>query len=186
MSTIPTEFATVQPMQPEDLPKVLEIALVCYRPIHEEAVRILGEDAWRAFRGGEESWEERKIVRLRRWYEHHPDWAWVLTRAQEPVGFAFFRMDPGRGVGCIKTSGILPAHREQGLGSFLYRALLDHFRAHGLRFAYVDTGEGRIHRPARQAYEAAGFRRGPSLVRYWLDLRPLGDEGKDVPGEPGD
>jgi ribosomal protein S18 acetylase RimI-like enzyme len=182
MSTI-----TVRPMRPEDLPRVLEIALVCYGPIHDEAVRVLGEDAWRAFRGGGEvSWEERKIDRLRRWYQRHPDWAWVLTRAQELVGFAFFRMDPERGLGCIKTSGILPPYRGQGLGSFLYRALLDHFRAHGLRFAYVDTGAEDAHRPARRAYEAAGFRPGPTLVRYWLDLRPLGDEGKNVPSDPSD
>ena len=64
-------------------------------------------------------------------------------------------------------------HAGQGWATFMYRHVLDHFRARGLRFAHVDTGLDDAHIAARRAYEAVGFDRAVPGVDYWQDLAML-------------
>ena len=63
-----------------------------------------------------------------------------------------------------------PSRAGQGWATFMYRHVLAHFRAQGLRFAHVDTGLDEAHAPARRAYEAVGFDRRVPSVEYWQDL----------------
>lgn len=101
----------------------------------------------------------------------------MLERAGEVIGFVSFVLKPEKQVGGIKANGVLPECAGQGWGSFMYRQVLEHFRAQGIRFAYANTGLGEAHEAARRAYEAAGFGRPVPLVRYWQDL------GESDPGD---
>jgi ribosomal protein S18 acetylase RimI-like enzyme len=143
----------------------------CYEPIQESYVRMLGDDCYAAVRHDPQlTWQERKIQQNRDLYAKHPDWVWVLEEEGEVFGFVTFWLFPEQQYGHIDNNGVHPERAGQGWATFMYRHVLDHFRAEGLRFAHVDTGLDDAHIPARRAYEAVGFDRPVPGVEYWQDL----------------
>jgi ribosomal protein S18 acetylase RimI-like enzyme len=155
----------------EDLPRVDEITVICYRPIQESYVAMLGEECYETVRHHPElTWEERKAGQNRQLYAEHPEWVWVLEENGEVFGFITFYLFPRQGYGHIDNNGIHPDHARQGWGAYMYRQVLQHFRDEGLRYAHVDTGLDAAHIPARRAYESVGFDRKVPLVEYWQDL----------------
>ena len=154
----------------DDLPAIDELTAVCYAPIQASYVAMLGEDCHAAVRHEPElSWEERKGRQNRRLFEAHPDWLWVLDDGGV-FGFVSFWLVPEQHYGHLDNNGVRPDRAGEGWATFMYRAVLDRFRAEGLRFAHVDTGLDDAHLPARRAYEAVGFDRQVPLVEYWRDL----------------
>jgi len=95
---------------------------------------------------------------------------WVLEEAGQLFGFVTFDIVPGRQVGFFDNNGVLPEKRGQGWGTFMYRHVLQHFRATGIRFVFVETDLDEPHIPARHAYEAVGFDRQQHIVIYRQDL----------------
>jgi ribosomal protein S18 acetylase RimI-like enzyme len=130
-----------------DLPAVDSLIVVCYRPIWESYVAMLGEECYEAVRHDPElTWEERKIRQISFW------------------------LVPEKDYGHIDDNGVSPERAGEGWATFMYRHVLQHFRAAGLRFAHVDTGVDDAHVPARRAYAAVGFDREVPTVEYWQDL----------------
>lgn len=153
-----------------DLSAVDELTVVCYRPIQESFVTLLGEDCYEAVRHEPElTWEERKIQQNRRLFAEHPDWLWVLDE-DGVFGFVSFWLVPEKQYGHIDNNGVRPDRAGQGWATYMYRHVLQYFRAINLRFAHVDTGLDDAHVPARRAYEAVGFDRAVPIVEYWQDL----------------
>ena len=160
-----------------DLPGVDRVTVVCYAPIQASYVAMLGEECYEAVRPDPElTWQERKIGQVRRLYGEHPERLWVLERGDDLIGFVTFELRPAKNLSVIANNGVLPEHRGEGLGKFMYRQVLEHFREQGLRFAHVDTGLDDAHVPARLAYEAVGFDRHVPMVDYWQDL-DMGNAG---------
>jgi ribosomal protein S18 acetylase RimI-like enzyme len=155
----------------EDLPRVDEIAIMCYTPIFESYVQMLGEECYQVVRHDPElTWQERKTGQIHRLYSEHPEWLWVLDKDGEILGFVTFYLFPQQGYGHIDNNGVHPDCAGQGWGKFMYQHVLDYFRQQDLRFAHVDTGLDAAHIPARRAYEAVGFGRQVPTVEYWQDL----------------
>lgn len=156
----------------EDLPRIDEITIICYTPIQESYVAMLGEECYERVRHQPElTWEERKIRQNRELYEEHPEWVWVLEDNGQVFGFVTFYLLPEQGYGHIDNNGIHPDHGRRGWGKFMVRHVLQHFRDEGLRYAHVDTGLDPAHIAARWMYEGVGFDRQVPLVEYWQDLQ---------------
>ena len=155
----------------EDLPRVDEITIICYTPIFESFVAMLGKECYETVRHDPElTWEERKTGQNRRLYEEHPEWVWVLEENGIVFGFITFYLIPRQGYGHIDNNGVHPDYAGKGWGKFMYRHVLQYFRDEGYRFAHVDTGLDPVHGPARRAYEGVGFDRQVPIVEYWQDL----------------
>ncbi len=155
----------------EDLPRVDEITVICYTPIQQSYIAMLGEECYETVRHNPEiTWEERKIRQNRRLYDEHPDWVWVLEEKGKVFGFVTFYLVPEEGYGHIDNNGVHPDYAGKGWGQYMYRYVLQHFRDEGYRYAHVDTGLDPAHIPARRAYEAVGFDRQVPTVEYWQDL----------------
>lgn len=156
----------------EDMPAIDRITVVCYTPIMESYVDMLGEECYQVVRHEpEKTWEERKTGQNHELFAEHPDWVWVLDRDGEVFGYITFYLIPTQGYGHIDNNGVLPQKTGQGWGRFLYEQVLEYFRGQGLRYAHVDTGLDDAHIPARRAYEAVGFDRQVPGVEYWMDLK---------------
>jgi len=154
-----------------DLPRIDDITIICYRPIQESYVAMLGEACYQKVRHNPELiWEERKTRQNRDLYAEHPDWIWVLEENGEVFGFITFYLFPEQGYVHIENNGVLPDYAGKGWGKFMYQHVLQYFRDIGLRFAHVDTGLDPVHIPARRVYEAVGFDRQVPGVEYWQDL----------------
>ena len=155
----------------QDLAAVDALTVKSYRAIQESFVAMLGDDCYDAVRLEPElTWEERKIQQNRRLYDEHPEQLWVLEEDGDVFGFVSFWLFPDKSYGHIDNNGLRADRVGQGWATFMYRHVLEHFRAQGLRFAHVDTGLDDAHIPARRAYEAAGFDRQVPTVDYWQDL----------------
>jgi ribosomal protein S18 acetylase RimI-like enzyme len=131
---------------------------------------MLGEDCYDAVRQPEVTWEERKTRQNRDLFAEHPDQLWVLERDGDVFGFVSFWVFAEKSYGHIDNNAVRSDQAGRGWATFMFRHLLDHFRARGLRFAHVDTGLDDAHIPARRAYEAVGFDRTVPVVDYWQDL----------------
>ena len=126
------------------------IAVICHEPIQASFVAMLGEACYEAIRTDPElTWQERKIGQVRRLYREHPERLWVLEENGDLIGFVTFGLRPAANLGTAGNNGVVPERRGWGLGCFMYRHVLQHFREQGLRFAHVDTGLDDAHLPAR-------------------------------------
>jgi len=168
------DSAVLRLAQPEDMPRIDEITIVCYTPIHESWVAMQGEEIYRALKNHNQSWEERKTTQNHNLFTEHPEWVWVLEIDSLIIGFVTFKIIDivaGKRLGVIENNGVLPEHAGNGWGKFMYRHVLDYFRDQGLSIAFVETGLDDPHIPARKAYEAVGFDRMAPVAYYWQDLR---------------
>lgn len=164
--------AVLRHAQKADLAAVDSLTVICYRPIWESYVAMLGEDCYEAVRHDPDlTWEERKIRQNRDLFAKHPDWLWVLAADSKIFGYVSFWLFPDRNYGHIDNNGVAPERAGQGWATFMYRHVLGHFRDLGLRYAHVDTGLDDAHIPPRRAYEAVGFDRRVPTIEYWQDLR---------------
>ena len=163
--------AILRQARDEDLPRVDEITIICYTPIFESYVSMLGKECYEVVRHDPElTWEERKTGQVHRLYREHPEWLWVLEQGGVVFGFVTFYLFPEQGYGHIDNNGVHPDQAGQGWGRFMYQHVLEYFRQQGIRYAHVDTGLDAAHIPARRAYEAVGFDRQIPTVEYWQDL----------------
>jgi len=153
------------------MPRIDEITVICYTPIFESYLAMLGGPCYEVVRHNPElTWEERKNKQNHDLFAEHPDWLWVLEDEAGVFGYISFYLIPAQGYGHIDNNGVRPERTGQGWGKFLYQQVLDYFKAQGLRYAHVDTGLDDAHIPARRAYEAVGFDRQIPSVEYWKDL----------------
>ena len=157
-----------------DLDAIDDLTVEGYRPIQESYVAMLGEHCYEAVRQQPElRWDERKTRQNRDLFAEHPDQLWVLDEDGDVFGFVSFWIFQAQSYGHIDNNAVRSDRAGHGWATFMYRHVLDHFRARDLRFAHVDTGLDDAHTPARRAYEAVGFDRPVPGVDYWQDLESL-------------
>ncbi len=163
--------AVLREVTAADLTALEPLVILCYTPIQASYVAMLGEACYEAVRHDPQlSWQERKFGQVRRLFDAHPDWVWVLEREGTLIGFVTFYPFPEQHYGHLDNNGVHPDEAGRGWGKFMYRQVLERFRQEGLRFAHVDTGLDPAHNAARRAYEAIGFDRKTPTVDYWQDL----------------
>ena len=157
-----------------DLDTIDDLTVEGYRAIQESYVSMLGERCYEAVRPQPElRWDERKTRQNRDLFAEHPDQLWVLDEDGDVFGFVSFWIFSAQSYGHIDNNAVRSDRAGQGWATFMYRHVLDHFRARDLRFAHVDTGLDDAHIAARRAYEAVGFDRAVPGVDYWQDLESL-------------
>ena len=154
-----------------DLSSLDEIVVVCYTPIYDSYVQVVGEECARFLRRNPEvDWTVEKTSRVRKIYEDQPDGVWVLDKDGVIFGFVTFAVHRERNRAWIEENGVLPEHRGQGWATFMLRHVLQHLRSEGIRFVSVEVDLDDVHRLARRAYEAVGFDRQHRIAIYHQDL----------------
>lgn len=154
-----------------DLSRLDEITIICYEPIADSFIDIIGQEFYKGTRLDPESdWRDSKTQQVRGTYQQHPDRVWVLEGDGHVFGFVTFGLVPERNMGFLDNNGVLPEYWGSGWGTFMYRHVLQHFRNQGIRFVWVETDLDEPHVPARRAYEAVGFDRQQRIVIYRQDL----------------
>jgi len=154
-----------------DLPSLDEIVVICYTPIYDSYVQIVGEVCARFLRRNPDlDWTVEKTNRIRKAYVDQPDCVWVLEKDGAVFGFVTFAVHRERNRAWIEENGVLPERRGQGWATFMLRHVLQHLRSEGIRFVSVEVDLDDVHRPARRAYEAVGFDRHHHIAIYHQDL----------------
>lgn len=92
------------------------------------------------------------------------------------VGVVHYEVDAETHTGSIGVSAVHPARQGKGIGTSMYRHVLDAMRAQGVKYATADTEADASHSPARRAYEKLGFVAVP-MVHYFKSLAAPGTAG---------
>jgi len=154
-----------------DLPSLDKIVVICYTPIYDSYVQVVGKECAHGLRRNPEvDWRVEKTNRVRKAYEEQPDGVWVLERDGVVFGFVTFAVQRERNRVWIEENGVLPEHRGQGWATFMLRHVLQHLRKEGIRFVSVEVDLDDVHRPARRVYRAVGFDRHHHIAIYHQDL----------------
>lgn len=165
------EGAVLRKAREADLPRIVEITIVCYAPIHASFLDIVGEDVYQGIVADPgRDWKEHKAKRIWDTYMDHPDCVWVLEDEGSIFGFITYAVYPERKRAWIEENGILPAYRGRGWATFMMRHVLKDLRQRGIRIASIEVDLDDVHTPARRAYQAAGFDRHHRIAIYHQNL----------------
>jgi len=176
--------AILRRAQDSDLPSLNEIVVICYTPIHDSYVQIVGEECARGLRHNPEvDWTVEKTNRVRKAYENQPDGVWVLEQGGVVFGFVTFTVQRECNRAWIEENGVLPEHRGHGWATFMLRHVLQHLRREGIRFVSVEVDLDDVHQPARRAYQAVGFDRQHRIAIYHQDLEQHNPGSTLKPGD---
>ena len=157
----------LRPLESRDIDRVADIANLAWQPIYASHREIFGDELY-AILFPEAA--ERKGNEMRRNCSRNPDNIWVCELDGQVVGFITWYVDEDKKIGTLGNNGIHPDFAGRGLGTFMYRQVLDHFRDRGMRHAKVQTGLDKGHAPARRAYERVGFDIRHETITYYMAL----------------
>lgn len=144
----------IRPYRPEDRDSVVRIANRAWQGIYDAYVDMLGLDLFDALVPDRETGKGRQLAKQ---CDEAPERIYVCEEDGRLVGFVTFWLNREQGIGYIGNNAVAPECGLKGKGQEMYRAVLDHFRREGMRFAGVGTGGDPGHARARRAYERAGF-----------------------------
>ena len=158
---------TIGPARADEMDSICAIAKVAWEPIHESMVDDIGADIHEAIVG---DWRARKAGQIRRQYEAHSDRVLAVRDGNDVAAFVTFSVDQERSPGGILNNAVGVGYQGKGIGTAMYKHVLNLFRAAGMKYASVGTGLDRGHAPARKAYERAGFDLNREDVAYYQKL----------------
>lgn len=153
--------------QESDLERVCEIAKKAWTKIFDYLEGAYGKELYNTVNP---DCRNSKTPWVHSFFAEHPDWLYVAERNGQVVGFIGIMINPRTKTGTITNNAVDPDCGEKGVGQEMYKAVLERFRAEGLRAAMVTTGGDPAHAPARRAYERAGFKLKTEQVFYIMDL----------------
>ncbi len=157
----------LRPFETRDTDLIAEIADLAWHGIYASQREIFGDELY-AILFPED--HERKGNEMRRHCARTPDRIWVCEKDGRVAGFIMWSMNEEKKIGVLGNNGLHPDFTGQGLGAFMYRRVLEHFRAGGMQYAMVHTGLDKGHAPARRAYERVGFHIRQESVNYYMAL----------------
>ena len=155
----------MRPYVDGDWKSVLDLCLRAFAPACESLERLAGADLdWR-----------RSIRRHLRSLTRPGKGGWLVVAELRGsvVGVVQYQVDRETQSGSIGVSAVHPARQGKGIGSLMYKHVLDLMSAQGVKYATADTGADSSHAPARRAYEKAGFVAVPT-IHYFMNLRDSG------------
>jgi ribosomal protein S18 acetylase RimI-like enzyme len=158
---------SLRPYRAEDKPAVVEIADLAWRRINESRRKFLGEELFGVLFPNPDTRKGREMGGV---CDSRPETILVYELNGRVAGFITYSLDTEKKIGTVGNNGVHPDCQGRGIAGEMYRALLERFRAAGMRFARVHTGLDEGHDPARRAYEKAGFNIRWETVQYFMKL----------------
>lgn len=157
----------IRPYTDHDWVAVLEICLLAFAPIHESFESLLGSELFRLVYPDWKASNEKYLRSLTEAPER--DKLFVAEGEAGVLGFIHYEVNRETQSGRIGLNAVHPSHQRKGIGTLMYRHVLDLMRVAELKYAQVGTGGDLSHVPARRAYEQIGFVPIP-VVHYFAKL----------------
>ena len=138
-----------------DLPRMQEVREAAFAPVFASFRSILGEDIYNLAQAPEDGAQGGLLTSLLA-----PESGWEVYVADlvgVVVGFVSVQLNLNTQVGEIGLNAVHPSYAGKGVGTAMYDYALERMKEMGICVATVATGGDASHRPARRAYEKAGF-----------------------------
>ncbi|HWO68734.1 MAG TPA: GNAT family N-acetyltransferase [Umezawaea sp.] len=152
----------IRPLNPADLPALLDLTIGVFGPFYENSFRPLVGDAVFLNRHGD--WREdyrRHLARV-----HDPDngrFAAVARVDGQVVGFVGWVVEEAERHGEIDLLAVSAASRRLGVGRALATHALAHLAEAAVDVVSIGTGGDDFHAPARSLYDSLGFTPFPNV-----------------------
>ena len=155
----------VRPFDSGDLSRLQEVRQAAFAPVFASFRNIVGAAIYEHALGKAEEEQAKHLEEL--CSEENSSVVLVAERHGEIVGFVTYVVHAETRFGEIGLNAVHPDHAGGGVGTHLYRVVLDRMKSRGVKAVEVSTGGDPSHAPARRAYEKAGFAIGiPSIALY--------------------
>lgn len=151
--------AEIRPFAPEDLPSLESIREAAFAPVFQSFRRIVGPEIAAAAFGNLEADQQKLLQDIVS--AGSGQRLFVVIQEGAIVAFVAFTADREKKLGEIGLNATHPHHAGKGIGTAMYRFVLDRLRDLGMRAVEVSTGGDSGHAAARRAYEKVGF--GPVI-----------------------
>lgn len=151
----------------EDLETIMDIGNRAWQFIYDSSLSLYGEDLFNQMVPDRTTC---KGLQIQSHCRQHPDWIFICEEEGKVVGFVTFFIDEKSRIAEIGNNAVDPTCGLRGIGQQMYQAVLEHFKAKGMKYAKVKTGLDDAHAPARRAYERAGFNISSEDIIYYKSL----------------
>jgi GNAT superfamily N-acetyltransferase len=159
---------TIRRAQGSDREPLADLAARAWEPVFEAVNRALGPDLARQLHG--DDWRVHHKAEVGQILASETTVTWVAEVDGRIVGLAAARIaDPHRRIGEVQMLGVDPPHQRSGVGAALTRHAEGWLREQQVDVVFIGTGGDAGHAPARQLYEALGYRPFP-VVQYYKIL----------------
>ena len=163
MNTVPCTLV-IRAASAGDATRLEDVRRAAFAPVFASFRSILGDDIYNLAQAREEEAQAGYLASL-----FADDSKWEVYAAERDgivVGFVSVWLNLDTAIGEIGLNAVHPDWAGEGIGTEIYRFVIERMRQAGMRVATVSTGGDPSHAPARRAYEKAGFIVGiPSI---WL------------------
>jgi ribosomal protein S18 acetylase RimI-like enzyme len=157
----------IEPYDDSKLDAIVRLSLRAWQPVFESLRDAMGPAVYRAFyRDDWRAAQQRAVESVCSAEDMH---VWVASEQSKTAGFVALKLHPEDQMGEIYMIAVDPDFQRRGIATRLTRHSVDWFKNAGMSIVMVETGGDPGHAPARQAYEAAGFRLLP-VARYFKSL----------------
>jgi len=142
-------------VEPADLPRLHQIRIAAFTPVHDGFREQIGEEMFQIHYG---DWQEKQGA--------HLDEAcalaschqvYVALKDNNVVGFVSISLDEARKSGELGLNAVDPSQQRAGIWTAMYKFALTKLKEAGAKMVLVGTGGDAAHLPARTAYSRAGF-----------------------------
>ena len=153
----------IRPLDPVDLPGVLELTLDTFGPFYEESYRpTVGDEVFLNRHGG---WRDDYRKHLAGAHDPtHGKYAAVATSKGLLAGYVAWWVQPEARHGEIDILAVARSARRQQCGRRLAQHAIDAMRSGGVDVVSIGTGGDPFHAPARALYESLGFTPFPNVI----------------------
>jgi predicted N-acetyltransferase YhbS len=158
----------IREVKPEDVERLVEIAVKAWTPIYDAYRRTLGNEMFEAAWPGdikEKARQVRQACDVR-----NPAMVLVAEKDGRVAGFVTFYLNNRSLMGEIGNNAVDAEFRGMGIAPRMYEEVFTRMRRFGMRFAKVQTGGDPAYAPARKAYEKAAFSLQLPGVTYFREL----------------
>jgi len=164
VSTVVAEETMIREFRPDDLEAIIEFSLRAWEPVFASLRDVLGDDIFLRLHP---DWKRDQAEAVRSACTNEERDVLVAVTDGRPIGFVAVALNAfHEGMGVIDIIGVDPDCQRRGISSRLTESAVEHIRSRGMDIVVVETGGDPGHRPARAAYEAAGFTLLP-IARYF-------------------
>jgi ribosomal protein S18 acetylase RimI-like enzyme len=153
----------IRPLDPADLPAVLDLTVATFGPFYEDSYRPAVGDT--VFHNRHHGWRDDYRKHLAGVHDPtHGRHAAVATSGGLILGYVAWVLQAEARHGEIDILAVASSSRRQQCGRRLAEHAIDAMRADGVEVVSIGTGGDPFHAPARALYESLGFTPFPNVI----------------------
>jgi GNAT superfamily N-acetyltransferase len=152
-----------------DLEEIQKITILAFKPYFDSYKKVMGSPMYKAYYP---DWREKKRQEIIYIFNSDNHKLFVAEENKKIIGFASYILNKKKPLTAeIGNNAVHPKFQKKGIGSSLYKHLIEELKTIGIKYINVSTIYNEAGKPARMAYEKAGFSKSIQRIDYYMELK---------------